>query len=100
LHRLENKLSTAVQFKYDSYIIFDEHGAKEVAATVKDERLAKCWALTNSSSMPCQPFRMAPDVVIQVSPLQLKKWKAWLRQLMGTVVISDLPQITEIMAIA
>ena len=102
LYRLEHKLPTAVQFSPVNYIIFDEQGAKTVALNDLDDRLTECWALADSNAdvtQPCYSFRTVPRIVIQASSPKPARWKEWLKQLQGTRVVSDLPDILEIAAI-
>ncbi|KAH9930687.1 uncharacterized protein B0H18DRAFT_1093567 [Fomitopsis serialis] len=95
LHRLERRLPTAVQLSPHFYNIFDEEGATARA-------INKCWALSDSNTdivMPCAPFRNRAKFVIQATSPRPERWKEWLKQKMGRLVISALPKVLEIGAI-
>ena len=103
LHRLEQKLPTAVQLDDDYYFIFDEQGAVHHSATTRDPRLQACWALTDSNEhvvKPCASFAALAKRVIQVKSPKPKKWKGWVKQAEAHIIILDLPPVPEIAAIA
>jgi len=104
LHRLENRLPTAVQFGAKYYFIFDEQGAIVHSLSDEDERLKKCWALTDSNNyvaQPCAAFQIAKRVIL-ASPPEPERWRKWIKQAgrWGYCIISDLPSVPEIAAIA
>ena len=105
LHRLENRLPTAVQFGAEHYFIFDEQGAIVNRLRDRDRRLKKCWALTDSNdkvSQPCESFKDQAKRVILASPPEPERWRKWIKQAggWGYCIISDLPSVPEIAAIA
>jgi hypothetical protein len=103
LHRLENRLPTAVQFGAEYYFIFDEQGAIVHSVSDEDERLRKCWALTDSNDkvlQPCESFKVLAKRVILASPPEPERWRKWIKQAGGHCIISDLPSVPEIAAIA
>jgi hypothetical protein len=103
LYRLERKLPTAIQLDDVDYFIFDEQGAAVRPVSIQDTRLAKCWALTDSNEevlQPCTAFKCLAEVVILVSPPKPERWKKWIKQTKGSLIISDLPSVPEIAAIA
>jgi hypothetical protein len=105
LYRLERKLPTAVQLNPDRYFIFDDQGAivHFFPELDDDPRLESCWALTDSNEQvfqPCSAFRsLAKRVILAASP-KPERWKEWIKQAKGFCIISDLPSVPEIAAIA
>jgi hypothetical protein len=102
LYRLERKLPTAIQLGALHYFIFDEQGAKVHSLSEPDLRLKECWALTDSNArvhQPCEPFDDAKRVILASSP-KPERWKEWLKQAEGRYIISDVPSVPEIAAIA
>jgi hypothetical protein len=103
LYRLESKLPTAVQLNADYYFIFDKQGAAVFALSFPDPRLGECWALTDSDEFvtkPCVVFTRFAKRVILTSSTKPERWKEWLKQSKGCCIISDLPSVPEIAAIA
>jgi hypothetical protein len=103
LHRLENRLPTAVQFGPTYYIIFDKQGVAVRSLDVEDLRLGECWALTDSNDQvlqPCPAFKSLAKFVILASSPKPKRWKEWKKQTGAPFIISDLPSVPEIAAIA
>jgi hypothetical protein len=103
LHRLERKLPTAIQLNDLYYFIFDEQGAAVRPVSIQDTRLAKCWALTDSNNKvlePCTAFQSLAELVILASSPKPERWKEWIKQAEGFCIISDLPSVSEIAAIA
>ena len=103
LHRLENRLPTAVQFGAEDYFIFDEQGAIVNKLPTRDQRLKECWALTDSNDMvsqPCEAFKVQAGRVILASSPKLERWYKWIGQAEGHHIISDVPSVPEIAAIA
>jgi hypothetical protein len=104
IHRLENRLPTAVQFDADYYIIFDEQGAKvnPLPDPDPDPRLEECWALADSNNyvlQPCSAFQAVAERVILASSPKPERWREWIKQAMGRCIISDLPSVPELAAI-
>ena len=61
------------------------------------------WALADSNhniTQPCNAFLTSHARVIQASPQRPDRWKSWIKQLSGRVVIADIPHPLEIVAIA
>jgi hypothetical protein len=103
LHRLGNRLPTAVQLNDEHYFIFDEQGATVHSLSHRDSRLKKCWALTDSNdevTQPCGAFKSFAERVILASSPKPERWKEWIKQKKGYCIISDLPSVPEIAAIA
>jgi hypothetical protein len=103
LYRLERKLRTAVQLDAEYYFIFDEQGAAVHPLSGRDPRLRKCWALTDSNEIvtqPCTAFQSLAERVILTSSPKPERWKGWIKQTEGRCIISDLPSVPEIAAIA
>jgi hypothetical protein len=103
LYRLERKLPTAIQLGALHYFIFDEQGAKVHSLSESDPRLEKCWALTDSNdvvSQPCEVFKARAERAILTSSPKPERWKEWIKQKNGYCIISDLPSVPEIAAIA
>jgi hypothetical protein len=103
LHRLENRLPTAVQFGPTYFIIFDKHGAAVCPHDLEDPRLGECWALTDSNEdvlHPCRAFKVKAKLVVLASSPKPDRWKEWIKQTGGSFIISDLPSVPEIAAIA
>ncbi|KAF6750792.1 hypothetical protein DFP72DRAFT_817259 [Ephemerocybe angulata] len=102
LHRLEQKLPTAIQFAADRYTIFDEKGASSVLSGEdlgEDERLSKCWALTDSNmnlTTPSGSFLSTPEFLIQMA---LPGSQRWVKQTSACVIVSKPPSSFEIAAI-
>jgi hypothetical protein len=102
LHRLENRLPTAVQFGSYHYFIFDEKGARVNSLLYDDPRLRQCWALTDSNHnllQPCEAFQNLAKRVILASRPKPERWREWIKQTGGYCIISDLPSVPEIAAI-
>ena len=102
LHRLENRLPTAVQTSSEEYFIFDEQGAICHSTKHKDSRLEKCWALVDSNAkvhQPCDRFLNTAYRVIQASSPKAQRWKEWIKQKRGQRITSDLPSVPEIAVI-
>lgn len=103
LHRLERRLPTALQLHNLFYVIFDENGSALCPVGLQEERLRACWALSAGNSyvdMPCEIFRLnAPCVVHVASPFG-SGWKPWLEQKEGLILVMDLPEEKDVMAIA
>jgi hypothetical protein len=103
LHRLENRLPTAVQFDAEYYFIFDKQGAIVHSLPDRDPRLEECWALTDSNDQvlqPCPAFKSLAKLVVLASSPKPDRWKQWITQKNGSCIISDLPSVPEIAAIA
>jgi hypothetical protein len=103
LYRLERNLPTAVQLNADYYFIFDEQGAAVFPLSFPDPRLRECWALTDSDefvTQPCVAFTRFAKRVILTSLPKPDRWKEWIKQTEGSCIISDLPSVPEIAAIA
>jgi hypothetical protein len=103
LDRLQRKLPTAVQLGPNYYSIFDEKGAIVNSLSYDDPRLRECWALTDSNDMvtqPCVPFKILAKRVILASSPKPERWRRWIKETMGYCIISDLPSVPEIAAIA
>ncbi|KAJ7211279.1 hypothetical protein GGX14DRAFT_624105 [Mycena pura] len=104
LERLRQKKPTAFQVKEDYFCLFDEKGAaifnvKQMAS----ERLRACWALADSNAdleKPCARFTSRAMVIVQASSPKPSRWKEWLKQLSGDLIVSELPTTLEIAAIA
>jgi hypothetical protein len=103
LHRLENRLPTAIQFGTRYYFIFDEKGAKVNSFLYDDPRLEECWALTDGNNNvldPCEAFKHLAKRVILASPPEPERWRSWIKRAGGYCIVSDLPSVPEIAAIA
>ncbi|KAJ7211278.1 hypothetical protein GGX14DRAFT_624098 [Mycena pura] len=104
LQRLQQKKPTAFQVKMDHFCLFDEEGV--ALLTVKEpacKRLGACWALVGSNASlekPCELFTSEAMVIVQTASPEPAKWKGWLKQLLGDVIVSELPTTLEIAAIA
>ena len=72
LHRLENRLLTAVQLDADYYSIFDAEGAAFYPAETHGLGLEECWALTDSNLFIQQPSTLflnrAKCVILMSTP--------------------------------
>jgi len=103
LHRLENKLPTAIQLGKNSYFVFDEQGGTNLSTNLElSPRLRKCWALADSNQhidQPCEPFQGQAERVIQTTSPKAERWKEWSKQKSAFVLLSDLPSVPEIAAI-
>ncbi|KAF6750801.1 hypothetical protein DFP72DRAFT_969135 [Ephemerocybe angulata] len=108
LHRLEQKLPTAIQFATDSYTIFDDKGANCVHFgssrddVREDERLGKSWALTDSSInliTPSDCFLSASHFLVQTASPNRERSKDWVKETSATVIVLELPSSSEITAI-
>jgi len=103
LYRIERKLPTAVQLGSEYYFIFDEQGATVHSLHHEDPRLKKCWALADSNNkvlQPCEAFQSLAKLIILASSPKPERWKEWIKQTKGSTIISDLPSVPEIAAIA
>jgi len=102
LRRLEKGLPTAIQLGAQYYFIFDQQGAEVCPLMEGSGRLRKCWALVDSNNnvgQPCEVFRNLANRVILASSLKPERYKKWIKQKIGFVIISDLPSVLEIAAI-
>jgi hypothetical protein len=102
LYRLEHRLPTAIQFNPDFYLIFDRQGAAVLDPKSRPGRLRGCWALSDSNAdirHPCAAFSALALRVVLASPPEPTRWKEWLKQRGGDVVVSNLPLVLEIAAI-
>ncbi|KAJ7229177.1 hypothetical protein GGX14DRAFT_344985, partial [Mycena pura] len=103
LYRLEHKRPTAVQVTSDLYYIFDERGVTAFRLDQYSSRLPGCWALVDSNQyviVPCAPLTSRAKYVVLTTPPEPKRWKAWLKQGGGELMVSELPATLEIAAIA
>ncbi|KAJ7757123.1 hypothetical protein B0H16DRAFT_1416959 [Mycena metata] len=104
LHRMQNRLPTAVQVDSAQYFIFDDFGATQYDAQNDSDttRLRKCWALCDSNyqmTTPCgKILSYAQQIVLTAYP-EPARWKGMCEQLGGTVLILGLPTAMEIAAV-
>lgn len=69
------------------------------AEDVDSVRLKKCWALADSNQkliQPCLAFQVYAQRLVQTSPPEPDRWKAWIKQKMGRCIVSELPTVVEI----
>lgn len=70
---------------------------------VTDDRLAGCWALTDSNAKvnePCEAFLSNAQCVVQTTPPKPIRWKEWTKQkVTAAVLVMDLPHGYEIAAV-
>ncbi|KZW02384.1 hypothetical protein EXIGLDRAFT_829278 [Exidia glandulosa HHB12029] len=101
--RLERGLPTAFQYHSTHYFLFDDAGGTAFYATYHHQRLAPCWALTDSNDevfTPCSPLKnFACRNIMSASPLKTERWESWLKYAMGQYIITDLPTMQEIVAV-
>ncbi|KAI1787267.1 hypothetical protein LXA43DRAFT_1166020 [Ganoderma leucocontextum] len=102
LDRLEHRRPTAIQLSPNFFVIFNEHGVF-VCDPKAFQLLDGYWALVDSNDrikVPCDTFVESPGVrIIQTASPSPERWKNWLKQKSGKVVVSDLPRPLEIGAI-
>src|SRR5258706_2597686 len=102
LRRLEKELPTAIQLDDQYYFVFDQQGAGVFPLMERSRRLRECWALVDSNNnvgQPCLVFQHLAKRVIQTSSPKPERYKEWIKQKRGKIIISDLPSVLEIAAI-
>lgn len=94
---------TAIQLSAELFFIFDEQGAQAYYTNNYNRaRLKKCWALSDSNAQirqPCNAFLNNAQRIIQVAPPKVGRWKQWLKEKVGTRIVSELPKVLEIAAV-
>ncbi|THH19354.1 hypothetical protein EUX98_g8795 [Antrodiella citrinella] len=100
LHRLQNRLPTAIQL-VDDVVCFNDKG---VAIHDPKEKidLVGYWALSDSNSVnttPSSTFIYSSAFVIQATSRKRDRWKEWLKEVSGTVIMSEPPHVLEIGAV-
>lgn len=104
LHLLSQKIPVAIQMDPETYYLFDETGVSVHDIGDGDERLKRCWLLTDSNddvTIPCRTFRKAGGVrIVQTTLPKLDRWKGWATQKGNIAVLfMDLPMEKEILAV-
>ena len=102
LYRLERRLPTAIHLRGDEFFIFNADGARAEPAGGSLLMPREYWALTDSNdelTRPCSVFMRSRARVIQASNPRPDRWKDWIKQRMGQILIADLPHPLEIGAI-
>ncbi len=107
LYRLRLKCPTAVQFTSDKYIVFKSDG---VFVCPMDSSIdhwvmlpAGCWCLADGNAyvmQPCEPFARADLRTFLITLPSSDRYKKWATQEEAKTVITDLPRVVEVAAIA
>ena len=97
-------MPTAIQLAAATFVVFNDNGASfRPAAGERIPLSNEYWALADSNdriSQPCEVFQISPvRHVIQASSPKQERYKEWIKQSRGRVVVSDLPSMLEILAI-
>jgi hypothetical protein len=103
LDRLEKKLPTAVQFLETEYVIFNTGGALVQPTSSAYILPEGCWCFCDGNAsvkIPCHPFMRSKLRTFLVTSPALERYKKWRNEFLPTPVITALPRIVEVAAIA
>ena len=94
IQRLQAGLPTALQYLWNSFLLFDKDGVREFPADRRTtDLLPETWALSDSNatiSTPCPAFLGSRAVVIQATSPQQSRWKAWRKNYQAWLFVMDL----------
>lgn len=103
LHRLQQKLPTAIQFQLGTFLYFDENGPRELSADSSCRSLLRnCWALSAESediARPCFAFSLSEAVNIHVAPAWSDRWRSWKKHHYADIIFMDIPRTREVAAL-
>ncbi|KAI0722727.1 hypothetical protein C8Q76DRAFT_371744 [Earliella scabrosa] len=99
LDRLERRLSTAIQVAKHLFIFFDEDGPRFYDGTQEAPRLSEgCWALIDDVESPCTAILISRARIVCALPPN--RWPGWAKQKVALTLLTELPRLVEIAAIA
>ena len=104
LHRLQQRLPTAIHLWGNYLVVFNDEGA--TIGSVNDifpMMTSDYWALSDFNDIvkePCPAFRRSTARIIQASSPRPGRWKDWSKYCDASIVVTDLPTPFEIGAIA
>ncbi|KAI0692191.1 hypothetical protein C8T65DRAFT_762459 [Cerioporus squamosus] len=102
LHRLEQRLPTAIHLKGRHLVVFNQEGATIWGVEDTIEMTRDYWALSDSNNNivePCEAFQSSDARIIQASSPKPSRWKDWTKYHNARILVADLPRPLEIGAI-